>query len=211
MAEQGQIQHIGFGGIDQRGLLGAEGGGDQMLLDGVGVDAVVDFGKVAANVPAQRFSLIFLEALELFDEVELELYRHPGCELEGDVLMGVGAAVSSGDCPQADGTGFVHPLLDAQAIAVQSGLASNYGEFAIIEIGVEHALPDAQKFDGVAVSQPVGDEKIAVLGLQHVGQGDIVACGTRQDGDFRSLDGDGRFLFFAHCGFFQDMNWLQET
>ena len=42
---------------------------NQLGLDGVGMDAVIDFGQVTANIPAQLLALSFFQALELFDEV----------------------------------------------------------------------------------------------------------------------------------------------
>ena len=59
-------------------------------------------------------------------------------------------------------------------------------------------FPDAKEFDGVPVAQPVGDEKVAVLGLEHVGQRNEVLVFGSQDGYDRALDFDGGFLGFAH-------------
>ncbi len=61
--------------------------------------AVVDLGEGALEVPLQLEAVVFLvlEALELLDEVELELRAEPGAEFKGDVLVGIGAAaVASG-------------------------------------------------------------------------------------------------------------------
>jgi hypothetical protein len=71
-AKQGEIEHVGLAGVDLRGLRGGESGGNQVCLDGVGVDAVVDSRKIAMDVPTERFAFFVLDALELFYEVEFE-------------------------------------------------------------------------------------------------------------------------------------------
>ena len=54
---------------------GRNRGRNQVRFDGVGVDAVVELGKGAIQVPGEGEAavFIFLETLELLDEVELEL------------------------------------------------------------------------------------------------------------------------------------------
>ncbi len=44
----------------------------------------------------------------------------------------------------------------------------NYGEFAIIKIGIIYFLPNAYVFKRIAVTQPIGYEKISVFGAQHI-------------------------------------------
>jgi len=58
-------------------------------LDGVGVDAIVELGQGAVEVPREGEAavLILLEPLEFLDEVELEFDGNPGGEFEGDVLV----------------------------------------------------------------------------------------------------------------------------
>jgi len=58
---------------------GGNGGRDERFFDGVGVDAVVDPGEGALEVPAELEAVVFvvLEALEFPDEVELELDGDP--------------------------------------------------------------------------------------------------------------------------------------
>ena len=61
-------------------------------------------------------------------------------------------------------------------------------------------LPDAEELDGVPVAQPVGDEKLAILGLEHVRQRNEIAVLRVQHSDFGSLDFNGEFgglLFHA--------------
>ena len=75
LAEQGDIQQIGLAGIDGACLSLGDGGWDERLLDGIGVDAVVDLGEGALEVPIELETviLVILEALELDNQVELEL------------------------------------------------------------------------------------------------------------------------------------------
>lgn len=112
--------------------------------------------------------------------------------------MAIGAAIPAGTGFQADCLGLFHPVLDAELVAVQTRLAFNYGEFARIKTGVMNGFPDAKKFDGVAVAQPVRDEEISILRLQHVGQRNEVLVFGGEDGNGYALDFDGRFLWLAH-------------
>jgi len=51
LAEEGHVEHIGLAGIDHGGLGGGDGGGDDVGLNGVGVDAAVELGEGAVEVP----------------------------------------------------------------------------------------------------------------------------------------------------------------
>jgi len=81
-----------------------------------------------------------------------ELGADPHAEFESKIFVGVGASVAACLGHQADGIGFGHPLLDADFVAVQTGLTFNCGEFAIIERWVMHLFPDAEELDGIPVS-----------------------------------------------------------
>jgi hypothetical protein len=63
------------------------------------------------------------------DEAELELHGNLGRELEGDVLVGVSAAVASGSRNQADSTRRFDPSLGLEDEAIQTGQHSNPVEF----------------------------------------------------------------------------------
>ena len=115
--------------------------------------------RVKIPFQLELFVLIILEALELLDLINLELWADPHPEFKGNVLVGKGSAVSAGSGAQSDGVGLGHPLFDVDLVAVESRTAPNYGEFAIIKVGVVDALPYAEEFHRVAVSQPVRDEK----------------------------------------------------
>ena len=105
--------------------------------------------------------------------------------------MGKRAPVSARSSFQANGIGLFDPFLDANLVTVQTCLIFNYGEFAIIKSGIENGLPNAEKLDGVAIAEPVGDEKLAILGPQHVRERNVVALSIGYDCDSRSLDVDG--------------------
>lgn len=62
--EQCHIQHIGFVGIDQGNLTGGQLRRDQILLDGVRMNAIIDLGKVALDVPTKLLHFLGLEALK---------------------------------------------------------------------------------------------------------------------------------------------------
>ena len=119
-AEQGHVQDIRLGGVNQVYLAWSQFRRDQVLFDGVGVNPVVDLGKIAPDVPAELFAFLFLEPLELLDQVELELDGYPGRELEGDVLMGEGTAVAAGFGNDADGVRFFDPLLGGSGVKLLS-------------------------------------------------------------------------------------------
>ena len=101
---------------------------------------------------------------------------------------------------------FFDPFFDADLVAVQTGLTSNYGEFAIIKIWVEYRFPDAKELNGVSVTEPVGDKKLAVLGPDHVRQGDEVAFGAGDNRHRSSLDFEGESFGFAHN--FRQRAWI---
>ena len=92
----------------------------------------------------------------------------------------------------------VDAVVELGEVAVETGLAFNCGEFAGVKIGVINGFPDAEKLDGVPISEPVRDEKIPILGLEHVSQGYEVTVWRIQNRDFCSLDFDARLRSFFH-------------
>ena len=93
-AEERHVQHVRLRGINQVGLARAQFRRHKVLLDRVGVDPVVDLGQIAPDVPAKLLEFLVLEPLKFLDEIEFEFDGNPGGELEGDVLVGVGAAIA---------------------------------------------------------------------------------------------------------------------
>ncbi len=79
LAEKRDIEQVGFVGIDERRLLPGDGWRDEGLLYGVGMDAIIDFGKGALEVPLELEPVVLfvLETLELLDEIQLELRAKP--------------------------------------------------------------------------------------------------------------------------------------
>jgi len=144
LSEEGDVEQVGLVRVDEGGLLLAHGDRNERLLDGIGVDAVVDLGEGALEAPPELEAVVFVifETLEFFDEVELEFRAEPGAELEGDVLVGVGAAVASGARDQSFGPGQVDPFFGGEEETVPSGLISNSLEFEGIKIRVMYLLPN---------------------------------------------------------------------
>ena len=122
LTEEGDIEHVRFVGVDYGGLRWGHRGWDQVRFDGIGVEAVVEFGKGTIQIPGKRQATIFilLEALEFLDEVEFELDRDPGGKLKSDVLVCVGAAVTAGLGDQTAGNGGIYSLSWRQDKAVES-------------------------------------------------------------------------------------------
>ncbi len=202
LTEEGDVEEVGFVGVGDGRLFRGDLGRDEVCLDGVGVEAVVDLGQSAIEIPSERETSVFilLEPLEFLDEVNLELRADPHPKLEGDVVVGVSAAVTPSRRPQSDGVGFLHPFLDTELVAVQPGLTFNYGEFAGIKIRVVDGFPDTEKFDGIAVAQPVGDEELTVLGFEHIGERDEILVLVANHGNLGALDVDrGVGGFFLHA------------
>jgi len=69
LAEEGDVEQVRLAGIDGGGLGFGDGGRDEGVLDGIGVDAVVDLGEGALKIPIELEPVIFLvlEALEFLD------------------------------------------------------------------------------------------------------------------------------------------------
>ena len=84
--------------------------------------------------------------------------------------MGVGASVATGFRLKADCVGFLYPFFDAEFVAVETGLTFNCGEFAGIEMRIVDGFPDSKKLHGVAVAKPIGDEKVSILGFEHISE-----------------------------------------
>ncbi len=142
-AKQGNVEQVGLGGIHHVGLRLGQPGRDQAFLDGVGVYLVVDLGQGALEVPFQclRARRFVPEALELLDELEGELGAEPGAELEGDVAVGVGAAIAACLGMQPNGGCGIYPLFGGQEKTVTPGLVSNSLEFEGIKTRVVELLP----------------------------------------------------------------------
>ena len=63
-SEQGYIEYIGLGCIDEAGLLGSDLLRNEVPADCAGVDVVVDFSEFALGGPSDLRLLLFFEALE---------------------------------------------------------------------------------------------------------------------------------------------------
>ena len=130
--------------------------------DCIGVDMIVNLRQLSFGTPSNGFLFFLFQSLELLDDKNLELRTNPHGKLKGNILVSIGAAVTSCFGLQADGIGASDKLLDTYLKTVQTGLVSNYGEFAIIKIWVVYFLPNADVLQRIAVAQPVGDKEITV-------------------------------------------------
>src|SRR5690606_29041443 len=50
LTEEGHVEQVRFVGVDEADLLRGQLGGDEVFLNGVGMNAVVDLGQLAANI-----------------------------------------------------------------------------------------------------------------------------------------------------------------
>ena len=203
LAEEGDVEQVGFVGIDETGLGFGDRGRNERFFYGIGVDAVVDLCQRPLEVPIQleTFVLVVLESLEFFDKVELEFYGHPRGKLEGDVLVSVGAAVASRFRNQTNGTSRVDPTLGGENEAIQARLLFNPIEFDGIKTGVVELLPDAEELDGVTIPQPIGDEVVGSFSIfvtGDVGQGNEILLVLGKHGHGRALYCDATGFRFVH-------------
>lgn len=192
LAEQCHVEQVRLAGVDEVDLLRRQFGRDQVGLDGVCMAAVVGPGQVAADVPAQLLVLRLFQALEFLDQVNFEFGANPHAEFKGDVFVGISSAITSGLGHQSDGIGLGYPFLDAELVVVEPSLSFNCGESAIIKFRVMNLFSDADEFHGVAVAQPVGDEKVPILGFEHVRKRDEILVAIRIDRDGCALHVDFR-------------------
>jgi hypothetical protein len=108
------------------------------------VDAIIQFGKGAVEIPGKRQAAVFviLETLKFLDEVKFELDGNPGGELESNVLVSIRAAVAARPGGNTNSASFLDPLLGRQAETVQTRLNSNPVEFDGIKSRVIEPFPD---------------------------------------------------------------------
>ena len=115
------------------------------------MDSVVNFGEATFYVPVEGFLFASFEPLIFFYQVDFELRTNPHAKLKSNVLVCVSPTISTGFRSNPNGTGFFNPFLHTSFITIQSRLAGNCGEFAIIKIGVMDALPNTQVFKCITI------------------------------------------------------------
>jgi hypothetical protein len=108
---------------------------------------VSDLRESAIEVPRKREAagFVVLETAELLNEAAFKLWAQPRTELEGDILVGIRAAVPSGGCGQSFGVVAVNPSLGGEEKAVPAHLISNSLEFEGIKIRVVNLFPDPEE------------------------------------------------------------------
>lgn len=77
---------------------------------------------------------------------------------------------------------------------IDAGLISNYGEFAIIKIGIIYFFPNTYVFKCITITQPISYEKITIFSTQHIGETDIIFTLYFYNIDFGILYGDFRHI-----------------
>ena len=79
--------------------------------------------------------------------------------------MSVGATETASLGNQADDTRLFNPLLGCEDEAVEAKLFFNPLEFEGIKIGVVELLPNTEKLNGVAITEPVLNEVVSAFGM----------------------------------------------
>lgn len=128
-----------------------------MLLDGIGVDAVIEFGKLAVKVPVERKArvLVGFQSFVVFDNVELEFRRNPTGEFKRNVGMRKNAApVASRLGYDAYSTQMFIPFLYGKGVGIGSCIFFKRIEIVTFKIGVVQAFPQSKKFHDVAAAKP---------------------------------------------------------
>jgi len=145
-------EDIGLHGVNPIDLFFGQFRGNQVLLDGIRMYAIVYFCQISANIPTKLPAFCLFQTLELLYQVNLEFGTDPHSEFKCDILVCIGATVSSRFCHQTNCVGFGNPFFDTELVTVQTGLTFNYGEFAIIKFWIMHLFPYTQEFDGIQIS-----------------------------------------------------------
>jgi len=83
---------------------------NQVFLDSIGMNTVVDLGKVPADIPAELLSFFIFKSLEFFYQIKFKLYRNPGGKLKSNIFMGISTPVTSRLGNNPNGVGFFYPL-----------------------------------------------------------------------------------------------------
>ena len=95
-AEHGHVEHVSLMGIDDACLLRGHLFGYDVALDGVRMYAIIDLGQFTPGRPSDLPLLFLLKTLEFLDDIQFKFNGNPTCKLEGNILMGVCAAISAG-------------------------------------------------------------------------------------------------------------------
>ena len=79
--------------------------------------------------------------------------------------MSIGFPVASSLGLQTYGISARNKFLNADFKSIKSCLISNCGKFAIIKIRIINFLLNTYVFERVAVTKPIGHEKVSIFGL----------------------------------------------
>ena len=67
--------------------------------------------------------------------------------------------------PYCDGIDLLNPLFRSERKAVETRPPSNPVEFDGVKVGIVKLFPYAEKFQSIAISQPVSNKVIGMLGI----------------------------------------------
>lgn len=113
LAKKRDIEQVGLVRIGDSRLSVSDLGGNQMLPHRRRVDAVVELGERAIEIPSEgkALALVVFQTLKLLDQIELKLRAEPRTELEGDVTVGVCTAVTACTGDQSLPASCIDPFL----------------------------------------------------------------------------------------------------
>ena len=206
LAKERDIEQVGLIRVSDGRLSVSDLGGNQILLHRRRVNAIVEFGERAIEIPSERkaLALVVFQSLKLLDQIELKLRAEPRTELEGDVPVGVCPAVTACTGHQSLPASCIDPFFCRQKKTVPACFIFNSLEFEGIKIGVVDPLPYSEKQHGVLVFQPLLDQRAASVEVpHHVGERNVVALRLGQNRDGRAHHFDGRAFGLFHGEYFE--------
>ncbi len=135
---------------------------------------IINFCQLTFGWPADLLLFSIFEPLEFFDDIYLKFRANPHCKLKCYIFVCIRPAIPTGFCVKTDGVGSLNKFSYTDFEAIQTGLISNCGEFAIIKSWIINLFPNTNIFKRIPVSQPVSNKKVSVLCFKHIGKADIV-------------------------------------
>ena len=107
--------------------------------------------------------------------------------------MGVCATITASLGNDASRVCLLNPLLNRKDETIKACRVFNSLEFGTIKIRVHQLLPYSKELNGIAIAQPIGEEELTILSLQHVCQADVVIFILLNDRYLRIL-----YCYFCH-------------
>ena len=108
--EHRHIQDIRFIRINNGGFAAVKFRRNQVLLDGIRMNPVIQFGKLSLRAPAKLFLFFLFKTLKLFVKIQLKFNGNPACKFKSNVLVGKRPTISSGLYANSCGVGGNDPF-----------------------------------------------------------------------------------------------------